>query len=232
MANVLAVVEFKSVSGKPEDKFVNNWAFTTPSAGIVTADLDNIFASLGRFYNTVVGSTARSVSNFMSSAITRVTGQHQVKFYDLTGHLDGSDHGSPVQVNLLDINANTAGTKNLPSEMCVCLSYKAAYAGDAEFAPGSRPRARDRGRIYIGPLNDGFVTNDVNNRPLVGTAMRDTLGTSANALVAEAGNAWSVWSRKAATMEPVIGGWVDDALDVQRRRGERATTRTLWGTSG
>jgi hypothetical protein len=39
---------------------------------------------------------------------------------------------------------------------------------------------------------------------------------------------WSVWSRKNANTKLVTGGFVDNAFDTQRRRGEKASGRQTW----
>jgi hypothetical protein len=43
---------------------------------------------------------------------------------------------------------------------------------------------------------------------------------------------WVVYSRVTDTARKVTNWWVDDAWDIQRRRGLRPTTRTEGTTSG
>jgi hypothetical protein len=41
-------------------------------------------------------------------------------------------------------------------------------------------------------------------------------------------NDWCVWSVADQIAVPVANGWIDNAFDVQRRRGVDYTSRTLW----
>lgn len=229
MATVLTTLAFESVSGKPEDRFVNNWVCTTPTAGFVEAEWFQFVADLDLFYNAVDPGTNRSIANLMGTQISRAFSVHTASAYLIDGHLDGSDHGSPVSRQAFHLLGATAGMTNLPSEMAICLSFHAAYANDPEFQGLARPRARDRGRVFLGPMNNGGMSQDANNVPIIGIAYRDTIEAAAVALMNRPNHAWSVWSRKNAAVEPVVGGWIDDAWDIQRRRGEAARTRTTWG---
>jgi hypothetical protein len=42
---------------------------------------------------------------------------------------------------------------------------------------------------------------------------------------------WAVWSTTRSQMARVVGGWVDDDFDTQRRRGLTSSFRTKWGTT-
>jgi len=45
------------------------------------------------------------------------------------------------------------------------------------------------------------------------------------AMAADANNDWIVYSTVDQAGHEVIGGWVDNAWDIQRRRGELSTSR-------
>lgn len=223
MAEIAVDVTWKHLSGLPENDVVNTWAFLTPSVGVVDAELNDVWLALRAFYETTYN--GHSVSGLFGESITRAGG-HTAKFYDLTGHLDGSPHGSPVRVSGMTAIASEVGTE-LPTEVAICLSFHSGYGTDVEFAPGARPRARDRGRIYLGPLTTSVLNYDSTiGRTFVSSAVRTSIANAAAALRDTAGNAWGVWSRKNARIEPVETAWVDDAFDIQRRRGERPVART------
>ncbi|MCA1705407.1 MAG: hypothetical protein LC808_19980, partial [Actinobacteria bacterium] len=86
--------------------------------------------------------------------------------------------------------------------------------------------------VYIGPLgsNAGAITNG-DLRPIVG--LRNTLVGAATYL-RDANNVEATWSAysKLAPLDTgaVIGGWIDDAFDTQRRRGLDPTKKDPWGT--
>jgi hypothetical protein len=103
-----------------------------------------------------------------------------------------------------------------PNELACCLSY--ATVDDPE-----QSTARRRGRIYVGPLAASAVNAD---RP--DSILRDFI-LDFGELLGSAGNAGnSTWRMKSqvdnvyATIESI---WVDDAWDVQRRRGLAPTLR-------
>ena len=118
---------------------------------------------------------------------------------------------------------------NLPSEMAVCLTYHTAYLTDPEFGPGgTRPRARDRGRLYLGPLRDAIRLLATDNEPILDPDWNQAFGAAAARLVADVDTTWVQWSRRNVSTNVVSAGWVDNAFDVQRRRGPDATARLAW----
>lgn len=69
-------------------------------------------------------------------------------------------------------------------------------------------------------------------RTYINTSVSGTIVAAAAALVnfgATSNPKWCVWSRENGVMQPVIGGWCDDAYDIQRRRGEKAKSRSTFG---
>lgn len=218
---VLAEAVLPHLDGLPKDQMVNTFAFLTPTTPATPAELSHIHALISEFYNN--GTTP--IAGFIGEQISRST-PVQTKLYDLTGHLNGTAHGSPISLGSFTLGASSVGTE-LPSELCICGSFRAAYASDVEFAPSARPRARDRGRVYLGPLTTSCMSYDSTvGRTFVSSSARNAIVAAMVTLRDDATSAWAVWSRKNAVLEPVVAVWVDDAFDIQRRRGEAAGTRT------
>lgn len=222
----LAAVNMPAKSGVPQDTVIHDFVFTTSDN--LHANRLAIAGLLDTFYNTIPTGGTRAVGAYLSDTISRVA-KPTVKFYDITTHLSGSAHGSPVDTFTLTAVLPAASGANLPSELAVCLSFNHDYGTDVEFGPGSRPRARDRGRIFIGPLLQLAMDNDTTTRrPKVTAACMTDLTKAATALKASVDPGWCVWSRRNAIARTVTAGWVDDAFDIQRRRGELAGTRTTF----
>lgn len=227
MGNVHTTITFESKSGLPEDRVVNSWSFITPLAP-VDFDLLNIESALQAFYNTIPTPAASAVCSWMSNSLSR-TVKPTYRHYDVSGALTGAPAGSPVRTALAATTLGATGsTTGLPAEVAAVLSFQAQYGTDVEFGPGTRPRARDRGRVYIGPLTSGVLNSD-------GTTARVSLISTAQTAIAEAGRhliedtgtEWAVWSRAAGVMKPVSSVWVDDAFDTQRRRGQAPLSRLV-----
>lgn len=224
---VLATVRLASLTGNPADDADNDFAFEVTTLNSATAD--NLATALASFYNTVqvIPGTDYSVANFLSSVISRAANAATIDFYDLTGHLNGSAHASPVFTRNFTVGAIAAGSPiDLPAEVAVCLSFHADLTGIPEKSGATRPAARRKGRVFIGPLNNFSQTGVP---VVVGAPIRDALAAAAITLSDAVGASQRVWSRTGAALYgPIVGGWIDNAFDTQRRRGEAYTARTLW----
>jgi hypothetical protein len=148
---------------------------------------------------------------------------------NLVGLLSGAVHGMTLKA--YDSGPNPAGpTATLevptfdppggraPSELALCLSY--ATVDDPE---ASLPRRR--GRVFIGPLTASAVSAE---RPA--DTVRDALLDWAAAIAAVGttlNTTWVMYSQRDATYAKIESTWVDNAWDVQRRRGLKPSNRRL-----
>jgi hypothetical protein len=99
-----------------------------------------------------------------------------------------------------------------PREVALCLSY---YS--------ERNLPRRRGRVYLPMAHEAGLTNrpsaTIRNRAItLGQAFADLGGLDVD---------WEVWSPTDQAGMSVSNTWCDDEWDTQRRRGLRATTRSL-----
>jgi hypothetical protein len=190
-----------------EDSIVNTWSFfaTTNATAIPL-----IIAPLKTFYDAW-----QSLRSSMYQ-----WDQARIKFYDM----EAPSPRPPLTDALFGLSASAAPS-TLPQEVALCMSFQAdRIAG--------RQQSRRRGRVYLGPF--GATTADTTaGRPSSGTLT--TLSTAANnwltATNAASGWFWGVHS----TVEPapnnmvkVTNGWIDNAWDTQRRRGQKPTTRSIF----
>lgn len=230
MAKIVAVtVELHHNSGLVKDSSVNNFCFSNNDVDVDEAALVAMQTALTDFYNGVDSGSSRSIAMFLSPAISRTIAP-TMRTYNLDGHLGGTPHGSPIDTRSLALlSAPTSGQLALPSEVAVAVTLRANYGSDAEFSPNARPRARDRGRVFIGPLNAGLITADSTTGAahLAGTTM-GTFGHAGARLMNASGPDLCVWSRRNAAVKPVTSVQVDDAFDTQRRRGEKPTSRLTY----
>lgn len=193
------------VGDNTEDVVVNTWYFHIPGV-LPLSHMPDIETALSNFWNTCDG----YLSNYYASRIPTL------KWYDM------ADPPQRVPVRTVQLPQLQTGTDRLPSELALCLSYR------ANFQSGVRNSSR-RGRVYLGP----FASNALNNttgRP--DATMRGNFAAAGqnllNASVGDADWTWVQYSPTRQEFSPVVEGWVDDAWDVQRRRGIDPTTRSTF----
>jgi hypothetical protein len=219
--NFITTVQLPPSSGLPEDVVVNTFAWT--ASDLITLRAMTT-AAIPSFYNNVHAPGTVTLASRISAKIARSTNGVIVKYYDVTTHLDGSAHGSPVAIEQFTLGAAIDGTM-LPEENAVVLSYHGLLTDLPEEIGTTRPAARHRGRMYFGPCNTAVNQgSDASVEPQTNAALRG----AALSFLALGSAPWSVWSRKNAAMYTVVGGYVDNAFDTQRRRGHKATARTAF----
>lgn len=225
MPQTLAVVKLARKSGIPADAVENSFAFAHSTA-LDGAGADAITAMLKDFYTVTHAPATTSIQDHLSAALSD-TVQPEVSFYDITGHLNGGSHGAPTFVRTFGIGLAPAATA-MPNEVAVCLSFHGDYLSDTEFGAGgaTRPRARHRGRVFIGPIASASIDLDATTKePAPSFGTRAAIAEAAKHLMGDATWTWSVWSRTRGLLDSVVAGWVDNAFDVQRRRGNQPTDR-------
>jgi len=136
---------------------------------------------------------------------------HILKVYNLAS----PEPRAPVWEATWDFAGAPTG-EQLPHEVACCISYQGARVSGED-------QKRRRGRMYLGPL-DVAITED--GRPLQANreAMLDRLQTfieQINLIDIH----FIVWSRVNEAPVVVTNLWVDNAWDIQRRRGVDPTVR-------
>lgn len=236
MPPLLATVTFPSTSGFVEDAIVNTFAIDADPAFDEAIDGLQILSPIADFYNTAVVPGV-TIAGFLSARLSRAANAALVEVYDLSGHLDGTPHGSPVTAGTFTLGA-AGSASGLPSEVALAMTLRGFGWQDAPVEvpdgndPGSavdRPKQRRTGKLYIGPFNTTALGAEVNGevRPhgdLV-TALLNQGEKLTDDLLAN-NHIWAVWSRADQGMYQISELQVDNAFDTQRRRGADATVRT------
>lgn len=216
MAILRAQVQFQGKSGKPEDVVVNTWHFDSASSD--DAAVDVIRDQLVAFYNTATTGTPSGgpIAEHLSEWLSRTANASKIKVYDLA---DAKPRVARERSFTLGPSLTGPPTE-LPAEVALCVSF---YAGQ------NRPRYR--GRVYLGP----FVTT-ANQEETTGGGQRSAPTAS---LVDRCAGALkrliqdpltqnlAVYSEMDNVARVVTNGWVDDAWDTIRSRGQAATRRVL-----
>lgn len=221
--NVRAVMQGTTLLA--EDRYVNDFAFRLGD-GTVAPTLLNLADLLGAvdgFYNEVTAG-GNQVAAFISEAVSRAV-THEIEFHSI---LNG---GSPILSSpWLGPQAPSVANANMPTEVAGALSFHADLTGLVEEAGATRPRARRRGRVFVGPLTTQAITPTDDN-PRLSAGFTLSLRQAATFMADEAAAAgwtWSVWSRTGASLYPIVGGWTDNAPDTMRKRGVEASARVVY----
>jgi hypothetical protein len=190
----------------PEDCATNTFYFASvaePTSG----DAATIADRLDAFYGTI--------DAYLSPVLATTGGSY--KFYKM------SDPEPRTPFITITMDPLTVGSSGYAEEAAICLSYNATPAS------GASP-ARRRGRIFIGPLSTTAVTGSTTtafSQPAV--AARGAISVAAQALADQSETfQWAVYSPTDLIARQIVGGYIDNSLDTQRRRGRRPTARTTW----
>lgn len=204
-------------------------------------------SALTDFFNTAVGS--EPVAYYLSSDLSRASNACSISWTDVTAHLDGSPAGTPFRTDFFTLGASGGGFP-MPPQFAAVVAYRRDYGSDLEHgasaslpssesaidqgAPAThtgvtRPRARDRGRIYVGPLTSlvqgstgggtwaaTFATNLVDSFNSLANTQNPTLHNQFNLVQ---------WSRRGASINSVRWYYLDENGGIIRRRGDTTQSR-------
>lgn len=212
-------------SGKTSSEFHFIWD-TVSNGQPLNTDLANLHTSVQHFWNGTAGG-ATTVGYYMGPQVYRGSNGTEIASYNLDLLADGppaNHYGSPV--NITNFTLGAAATSNpLPNECAATLSYRADYGTDPEHGLRTRPRADDRGRIYIGPLCDAAtstasIPNGTSYAILYATFVTRCLTQLSGLRTEAAGFRWTlaVWSRKRHQLKPAIDKAMDNNYDTMRKR--------------
>jgi len=204
MSILRAQVIIPATSTVSEDAVTNTWHFNVTGDEETTAA--NITSDLAAFYE--------AMDTYKSDLQSWTT--NRVKWFNMSD--------PEPRVPILDTTMSLTGassSQSLPHEVTAVLSFHGTYASGAS-------QARRRGRIYFGPLNTTVMTDSGHFASAFCTALATAGDVLLATSVADTDYDWAVYSPTAGLSYPVVGGWVDNAPDIQRRRGFRATSRTLF----
>jgi len=225
--SLYVAAELPTINGDPLDASHNTFAFQVDA--VDSTSIADAMLTVKDFYTHSISS--HTISQQLGGQLSRAANAAVLRCYDISAHLDGSPHGSPVGISTFTLDAAVETDPSLPEGVALAGTFHSAYGTDVEFGVGTRPRARDRGRIYLGPLSSDWVDFDTTtHRVKVAASMRtiyaahlDYMRTNPHGTCV-----WGVWSRANASLNAVAGGWIDDRFDYQRRREDQSTVRTLW----
>lgn len=236
-------VEFKSLDAEIDNPSIGfTFEATGSDPGFTFDGSDPITALISLFDGTtpytVSGGGAYAgvhpLGYYISAAMSRLAGDSMVVTTDITAFLGGGAAGPPLRVDTFQLSPAHTNI-SLPEGCAIGIAWRAPYGSAAEFAPGSRPRARYRNRCYFGPLDEGStLAANTNHASRVDAgclsdidAMMALLATN-NTLIGTNHKQWDLvaWSRKDAMVRDAEFFARSERFDYQRRRTERITNES------
>lgn len=216
MVDIAVRCTLRSGSLANADDAINTFAVTGATPGTDDALITDAFDF---FYNGTQAEPALAVSSFIGATQLRTAGL-RVELIATPGTIPNAPYYSALY------SLEAANDGGLPLEVATCLSFfDAGYLTDAN--PG-----RHRGRVYIGPLTVDAMLEGDSALPAAPTETWINLLQAAAANLATdlsgGGREWAIWSRADSTFRPIVGGWIDDEFDTQRRRGRSPVSRSYW----
>lgn len=234
-------VGFDHRSGLPADEFHNTFTIDAEGPMITNENTLEIAGPLHNFYDVAIAPVAKRLTQYLADSINRPAGM-SFKFYDVTQHLNGSPHGSPVAEDWGAIDGPPLSVTPIPEECGLRLTMhgegwfdapvevgdnEGFGPPDADLAP-DRPQQRLTGGVMLGPFNAAAVEVDAGFKCRPANDLRVCVQNSYLRLVEELwafGHRLCVWSRKSTGTASVEGGYVDNAWDTMRKRGPAPTIR-------
>jgi hypothetical protein len=213
-------IVLSNVSALPKDAVTNTLHFQRAAGMTHAAFCTATFTPLNNFLNVAATPATRAPAWWINDQMSRGVGNVRFKAYDL------SVAPPHVPVETTTTLGVTGDATSLPNEFALCLSFK----GDV--VPGV-PLGRQRGRIYVGPLNLAAIAGAEaagDQRPTTGTG--GIIDSLRYGFVKLATDLWAngikicVYSPTGNLLTPVTSCWVDNSFDTQRSRGAAATSRT------
>lgn len=202
MANYYAQVTLAAASGETADANVNTFAFIGPAVFTPT-EAAHFQACVEPFYETLRGLPALN---------GRAQLGHTIKIYSAVT----TTPNYPIDEASMSLGG-TPTAVDMPLEVNLCVSY----ANDSATIV---PRARRRGRIYVGGWPEASNTS---GRPtsVYYEALADAYVQYVDDLNTEPDFTAAIWSRTNGSLYPIERVWVDDEWDTVRSRGGKSTVR-------
>lgn len=238
MATLVKVIaRLPSVSAMPADVTENTFHCVLNDVH-PPADHTAICTAVAAFYtNTPPGGT-HGIGYYLANSMSRSANAGSILYYEKASLDPNVDFGSPLLTTHFTLPA-AGSVSDFPEEVASVISYN----GDLTDVPVSmpnptpppaiiRPQSRRRGRLYMGPVNFSAIDEGTLGYVTPSTAFRTDLGLALKKLADDVDTNTTgnlvVYSGAAQETHIVVGGYVDNAWDTQRRRGREASVRTTF----
>lgn len=209
---------FPMFTGQPEDIVLNSIHVESTLNHEQFALSVEVF--MNPFWETIYGTTASLRASYIDWP------EFKYRTFDLSAPAPRV----PIETSGPWSSAGTEDT-DIPTEVAVVASFQSVGIPGEVFQ-------RRYNRIYLGCLPSSAITPSTSSSfPLVGAGFTVGVINAMEALAAALPGPDNLWVQvsRAATGSPrslpVVGGWVDNSPDTQRRRSVDSTARVTWPTA-
>lgn len=208
--NVQVRVGFDATSNISADNVSNTFCFFTPDS--VGVDQENVFDMIKNFYTVSAPGAAGALGRWINGTVKRPV---NMRMYDVTDPLPRA----PIGEGTFTL-PTAAFSAFLPAEVALTMSFQGEKVSGLN-------QARRRGRLFLGPLcmNPGNAATPPFQLITDGVAAMKQLKAESDASLRWQ---WRIWSPSNSNSVLVDNGWIDNVWDTQRRRGPKATARTVF----
>lgn len=222
IARVQVVLNKKS--GIPRDAVTNTYHV---DAGVQVSepDYDGIVTAFAALYNSL------GTDNILALTLSRAASAHRIKISNLGEWPGGpiTPAGPPDRDSAFTIGG--AGSSAYPAPVAIAVTLEAGSERHSQQVGATRPAARRRGRVYLGPIGSLVVAHDsLTSEAYLDAGIRTTILNRFTTLQSQlaalaAPVALTVLSRTGQLNTPVEDFSIDDSFDTIRRRKVRARSR-------
>lgn len=213
-------VTIPRASGIPADAVVNTFHFVNGEVGALSSGAaTTILGQVDQFYQHIDSNLSQLLGTGISAEV-----------YDVG---DPEPRVPVLSQALTPLNLSAAV---FPAEVALCLSWQANPVSGV-------PQGRRRGRVFLGPLAGTGITTVASGDMRPSATLMDTILDGAVLYLSEFAVGVDTFrlATYSETQHQELGGggdpelatypadqmWIDNAFDIQRRRGAEATTRDL-----
>jgi hypothetical protein len=218
---VRAQVILPRVNGTPADAVSNTFHFQV-DPGTTNDQAAGIFDDfLIAFYNDAADNTVIPIRQFLATSLDRTANACSIKFDSASVLGD-----TPTIVHWTLGDNNSGSYVDLPGEIAICLSLRA----------DTWHSRHGRGRIFLGPCHARVLQvatgrGDPRVKDEIQQAIKASALKLADSLLHPYGLHWVIPNYGLGTARPITSGFVDDAFDIQRRRGVKTQSRVSWAVA-
>lgn len=220
-----------AITGLPRDDSINSLYFRTPAAAS-NADLDAMIGVLSAFYTTRPTGHGLAISEFYSPDRDATANAVRTDVYHIPSVRTLGPHGypaygTPIHALHWSWAPNASHHQPMPDQVAVAMSYRASTVGVVNVR-------KYRGRIFLGPFSGDVLEESAGSVAAqtvkadfiacVNLSAQEVLQTAMESL--SASPRWVQWSPTDWAARDVVEVSVDDRFDTQRRRLERASSRS------